>query len=68
MEGLPFSVVLCSMSKHSCNGAPRKTLYMSHSPSTQKILQHARMVESGLTKRDAVKESISLELDMLNIL
>ena len=34
---------------------------------TQKILHHARMAERGLVKRDAVNESISLELDFLNI-
>ncbi|KAF8504269.1 inhibitor of apoptosis-promoting Bax1-domain-containing protein [Gautieria morchelliformis] len=34
---------------------------------TQTILHHARMVEAGLMKRDPLKESISLELDMLNI-
>jgi len=34
---------------------------------TQKILQHARMAEAGVIKRDALKESISLELDMINI-
>lgn len=34
---------------------------------TQKILQHARMSERGLVKRDVVNESISLELDFLNI-
>ncbi|KAF8591927.1 hypothetical protein K439DRAFT_1325355 [Ramaria rubella] len=34
---------------------------------TQKILQHARMAEAGLIKRDTLKESISLELDMINI-
>ncbi|EEH36347.1 bax Inhibitor family protein [Paracoccidioides lutzii Pb01] len=33
----------------------------------QKILHHARMAERGLIKRDAVNESISLELDFLNI-
>jgi growth hormone-inducible transmembrane protein len=33
----------------------------------QKILYHARMAERGLIKRDAVNESISLELDFLNI-
>lgn len=33
----------------------------------QKILQHARMAERGLIKKDAVNESISLELDFLNI-
>lgn len=36
--------------------------------STQKILQHARMAEMGSYKADAVAESISLELDMINIL
>ncbi|KAF4618366.1 hypothetical protein G7Y89_g14939 [Cudoniella acicularis] len=33
----------------------------------QKILAHARMAERGLIKKDAVNESISLELDFLNI-
>jgi len=33
----------------------------------QKILHHARLAERGLIKRDAVNESISLELDFLNI-
>ena len=34
---------------------------------TQKILQHARLAERGLVKRDVVNESIALELDFLNI-
>jgi len=33
----------------------------------QKVLHHARLAERGLVKRDAVNESISLELDFLNI-
>lgn len=33
----------------------------------QKVLHHARMAERGLIKRDAVNESISLELDFINI-
>jgi FtsH-binding integral membrane protein len=33
----------------------------------QKVLYHARMAERGLMRRDAVNESISLELDFLNI-
>ena len=33
----------------------------------QKVLYHARMAERGLVERDAVNESISLELDFLNI-
>ncbi|TKA82227.1 hypothetical protein B0A49_00412 [Cryomyces minteri] len=33
----------------------------------QKVLQHARMAERGMIKRDAVNESISLELDFINI-
>ena len=33
----------------------------------QKILHHARLAERGLVKRDAVNESISLELDFINI-
>lgn len=36
--------------------------------STQKILHNARLAESGVIPRDAVKESLSLELDMINIL
>lgn len=34
---------------------------------TQKILKHARMAETGLYTLDPLNESISLELDMLNI-
>jgi len=34
---------------------------------TQKILHHARMAETGVIPRDPLKESISLELDMINI-
>jgi len=34
---------------------------------TQKVLHHARLAERGLIKKDAVNESISLELDFLNI-
>lgn len=33
----------------------------------QKVLYHARMAEQGMMRRDAVNESISLELDFLNI-
>lgn len=33
----------------------------------QKVLRNARLARSGMIKRDAVKESISLELDFLNI-
>ncbi|KAI1825670.1 bax inhibitor family protein [Xylaria intraflava] len=33
----------------------------------QKILYHARLAERGIIKRDPVNESISLELDFLNI-
>ncbi|PQE20240.1 Bax Inhibitor family protein [Rutstroemia sp. NJR-2017a BBW] len=33
----------------------------------QKILAHARMAERGLIRKDTVNESISLELDFLNI-
>ena len=36
--------------------------------STQKILHNARLVEQGLTKGDVLNESISLQLDMINIL
>ncbi|KAL9637024.1 MAG: hypothetical protein Q9164_002462 [Protoblastenia rupestris] len=34
---------------------------------TQKVLQHARLAERGFMKKDVVNESISLELDFLNI-
>ena len=33
----------------------------------QKILYHARLAERGVIKRDPINESISLELDFLNI-
>lgn len=33
----------------------------------QKVLHHARLAERGIMKRDPVNESISLELDFLNI-
>lgn len=33
----------------------------------QKVLMHARMAERGLLRKDPVNESISLELDFLNI-
>jgi FtsH-binding integral membrane protein len=33
----------------------------------QKVLMHARMAERGLMRKDPVNESISLELDFLNI-
>ncbi|KAF9055910.1 inhibitor of apoptosis-promoting Bax1-domain-containing protein [Panaeolus papilionaceus] len=34
---------------------------------TQKILQHGRLAERGLMKPDPINESVSLELDMINI-
>ncbi|KAK4991048.1 hypothetical protein LTR50_002128 [Elasticomyces elasticus] len=34
---------------------------------TQKVLQHARLAERGLMKKDPVNESIRLELDFINI-
>ncbi|KAJ8702093.1 hypothetical protein PTI98_000838 [Pleurotus ostreatus] len=34
---------------------------------TQKILNHARLAEQGLVRKDPMKESISLQLDMINI-
>jgi len=40
----------------------RFTLY-----DVQKILAHARMAERGLIAKDPVNESISLELDFINI-
>lgn len=39
-----------------------------HDSSTQKVLAHARMAERGAMTRDPLRESISLELDMINIL
>jgi hypothetical protein len=41
---------------------------MSFLKSTQKILHHARLAEQGIIARDPMKESISLQLDMINIL
>ncbi|KAF8665417.1 hypothetical protein AX16_000436 [Volvariella volvacea WC 439] len=34
---------------------------------TQKILKNARLAEQGVLKRDPMRESVSLELDMINI-
>ena len=45
-----------------------REIYTHLSFSTQKILKHARMAETGLYTLDPLNESISLELDMLNIL
>jgi len=45
-----------------------REIYTYLSLSTQKILKHARMVEMGTYTPDPLNESISLELDMLNIL
>ena len=42
--------------------------YISFAVSTQKILRNARLVEQGGLKADPMKESISLQLDMVNIL
>jgi FtsH-binding integral membrane protein len=33
----------------------------------QKVLNHARMAEQGLMRKDPVNEAISLELDFINI-
>lgn len=33
----------------------------------QKVLHHARLAQAGVMKRDPINESISLELDFLNI-
>lgn len=33
----------------------------------QKVLAHARMAERGMVRKDVVNESISLELDFINI-
>ena len=33
----------------------------------QKVLHHARMAERGVVRRDVVNESISLELDFINV-
>jgi len=49
--------------RHSCADSQ-----MAFSFSTQKILKHARMAEQGLMTVDPINESISLELDMINIL
>lgn len=44
------------------------TDYLSFDISTQKILRNARLAEQGSLKADPMKESISLQLDMVNIL
>lgn len=36
--------------------------------STQKILRNARLAEAGKIANDPLKESIALQLDMINIL
>lgn len=36
--------------------------------STQKILHNARLAETGAIRRDPIRESIGLELDIINIL
>ena len=64
MEGLQFSVDLFFLSK-LLQHFPLPNLILF---STQKILQNARMAEQGAMARDPVRESISLELDMINIL
>lgn len=33
----------------------------------QKVLQHARMAQAGMMQKDAVNESVRLELDFINI-
>ena len=33
----------------------------------QKVLHHARMAERGVVRKDVVNESVSLELDFINI-
>jgi hypothetical protein len=65
MEVSLFLVDSSSMSKAIVHLYKR---YSCMSLSTQKILQHARMAEMGVIPRDPVKESVALELDMINIL
>lgn len=61
-----YSAVSCYMSKAYLFLPSRSLSNILFS--TQKILQHGRMAEQGLMKADPVNESISLELDMINIL
>lgn len=42
--------------------------YLHDAFSTQKILKNARLAEAGVIHRDPLKESIGLQLDMINIL
>ena len=42
--------------------------YVCFHYSTQKILRNAKLAEQGRIARDPLKESIGLELDMINIL
>lgn len=63
----PYLVVLFFTSGYLSSLFLRE-IYTYLSLSTQKILKHARMVEMGTYTPDPLNESISLELDMLNIL
>ena len=66
-------VLLCSAASFSLSTSQVHLIWWYTRPltfvhSTQKILHNARMAESGRIPRDPLKESISLELDMINIL
>jgi len=63
----PYLVVLFFMSGYLFSVFSYE-IWTYLSLSTQKILKHARMVEMGSYTPDPLNESISLELDMLNIL
>jgi len=54
------------VSSHFTRGVDGLICYLF--TSTQKILYHARMAEAGVITRDPIRESIGLELDMINIL
>jgi FtsH-binding integral membrane protein len=51
----------------SPHGMPLKHILTFLQYDVQKILAHARMAEQGLIPKDPVNESISLELDFINI-
>ena len=66
MAVLLYSAVSSCLSKCASRDIIAPLLTIQYS--TQKILQHARMAEQGAIPRDPLKESIGLELDMINIL
>jgi hypothetical protein len=63
-----YLAVLCFMSQFLNQSCFALADCVSFDISTQKILRNARLVEQGVLQADPMKESISLQLDMVNIL